>query len=69
MKRFTRTRRAGTVAVTLGAILAGPAARSGEAEVMTIPELERQAHVHGLAVDRQEPWRVLIATHHGLFRC
>lgn len=31
-------------------------------------ELRRQTHIHGLAVDGKDPTKLLIATHHGLFR-
>jgi photosystem II stability/assembly factor-like uncharacterized protein len=37
-------------------------------EAVSMGELQSKTHVHGLAVDRQEPSRLLIATHHGLFR-
>jgi photosystem II stability/assembly factor-like uncharacterized protein len=42
-----------------------PAAR---AEAVSLAELTAETHVHGLAVDRQDPRFLLIATHHGLFR-
>lgn len=32
----------------------------------TVP-LEKLSHIHGLAVDRHDPGRLLVATHHGLF--
>lgn len=32
----------------------------------TMP-LEKLSHIHGLAVDRKDPGRLLVATHHGLF--
>ena len=38
------------------------------AEVVPVAQLGSQTHVHGLAVDRQDPAYLLIATHHGLFR-
>jgi hypothetical protein len=31
-----------------------------------LPELLRSTHVHGLVIDRSDPGRLLIATHHGL---
>jgi photosystem II stability/assembly factor-like uncharacterized protein len=40
------------------------AARAAPAE--TIP-LARVAHIHGIAVDPQDPSRLLLATHHGFF--
>lgn len=33
-----------------------------------LSEFGERTHVHGLAVDRQDPRQLLIATHHGLFR-
>jgi len=38
------------------------------AESVPVSELHQQTHIHGLAVDRQNPEYLLIATHHGLFR-
>jgi photosystem II stability/assembly factor-like uncharacterized protein len=37
------------------------------AETVSLDDLRRGTHVHGLAVDRHDPSRLLIATHHGLF--
>lgn len=34
-----------------------------------IPKGEKISHIHGLAVDPLDPRMLLIATHHGLFRC
>ena len=34
---------------------------------MTVADLLQMTHIHGLAVDRTDPARVLIATHHGLY--
>lgn len=45
-------------------LMAGGALPSLGAE--TVP-LEKLSHIHGLAVDRQDPGRLLVATHHGLF--
>jgi photosystem II stability/assembly factor-like uncharacterized protein len=36
-------------------------------EVISVGELAHHTHIHGLAVDRNDPARLLIATHHGLF--
>jgi photosystem II stability/assembly factor-like uncharacterized protein len=33
----------------------------------TLGELLQRTHVHGLAVDRGDPERLLVATHHGLY--
>lgn len=46
------------------ALLALPAA----AQVVRLSDLAAQTHVHGIAVDRQDPQYLLVATHHGLFR-
>jgi hypothetical protein len=32
-----------------------------------LEELLQRTHVHGLAVDRGDPERLLVATHHGLY--
>jgi len=38
------------------------------ASAMPIAELAQQTHIHGLAVDPADSDRLLIATHHGLYR-
>ncbi len=38
------------------------------AQSVTVSELAQQTHIHGLAIDGLDPDRLLIATHHGLFR-
>ncbi len=38
------------------------------AEEMTLAQLARNTHFHGIAVDPTDPSRVLLATHHGFFR-
>jgi photosystem II stability/assembly factor-like uncharacterized protein len=48
-------------AMTLGVGAAG-------AETIPASQVGKHTHVHGLAVDRQDPAFLLIATHHGLFR-
>ena len=48
-----------------GALLAFAADSSARAEA-PLAELLARTHIHGLAVDRQDPYRLLIATHHGL---
>lgn len=35
---------------------------------MSVAEIPKHTHIHGLAVDRRDPGRLLIATHHGLFQ-
>jgi photosystem II stability/assembly factor-like uncharacterized protein len=44
------------------------AVRSEATETLSVAELPRHTHIHGLAVDRQNSSQLLIATHHGLFR-
>lgn len=53
-------------ASAIAAVLAAFAAGS-QAETLAVADLPRQTHIHGLAVDAQDPSRLLIATHHGLF--
>ena len=55
-------------ALAIAAMAAGLAFRSEATETVTASELSGQTHIHGLAVDRQDPTQLLIATHHGLFR-
>jgi photosystem II stability/assembly factor-like uncharacterized protein len=38
------------------------------ADILSLAELQKQTHIHGIAVDRLAPSRLLIATHHGLFQ-
>lgn len=50
------------------AIATGLAAASMSAAIAEpLDELLRRTHVHGLAVDRGDPDRLLVATHHGLY--
>lgn len=37
------------------------------AQTLGLDQLRQQTHFHGLAVDRQDPSRLLLATHHGFF--
>ena len=37
------------------------------AETFTVWKLSRTSHFHGIAVDRADPSRIYLATHHGLF--
>src|SRR5215212_8071314 len=55
-------------AISLTAATLGLALPSQATETLTVGELPRHTHIHGLAVDRQDPSKLLIATHHGLFR-
>jgi len=38
------------------------------AQDMRASNLKEHTHIHGLAVDRNDPSQLLVATHHGLFR-
>jgi photosystem II stability/assembly factor-like uncharacterized protein len=38
------------------------------AEAVSVSQLKERTHIHGLAIDREDSQRLLIATHHGLFR-
>ena len=51
--------------LAIAAVATGPAAGT---ETLSASQLKEHTHVHGLAVDRQDPEKLLIATHHGLFR-
>lgn len=55
-------------AISLAVATVGLTLWSEAAEVVTIGELQRETHIHGLAVDGKDPSKLLIATHHGLFR-
>jgi len=57
---------AGIAALALATI--GYAVRSEATETLRVSKLSSHTHIHGLAVDRQDPSKLLIATHHGLFR-
>ena len=60
---------AGAVAAVLGGILAvlgGILMWQADASE-TVP-LSRVSHIHGIAVDRQDPSRLYLATHHGVWR-
>lgn len=57
------------VAAAFGAaLLAFSPTAFAQAETMPIDALKRHTHIHGLAVDRENPGHLLIATHHGVFR-
>lgn len=57
---------AGLGVVTAAALKLGLGLGAAATEERPLPELLRATHVHGLAVDRTDPGRLLIATHHGL---
>lgn len=66
--QMTITRRSIVIASGIGALgLGGVLAAGTDArDEAPLAELLEQTHVHGLAVDREDPNRLLIATHHGL---
>jgi hypothetical protein len=55
-----------TLLTAAGVLLAAVSAESVAQPTVPITDLLRSTHVHGLAVDRSAPGRLLIATHHGL---
>ena len=50
------------------AVLGARPSLPAHAQQVAVSELKAQTHIHGLAVDRQDPSYLLMATHHGLFR-
>jgi photosystem II stability/assembly factor-like uncharacterized protein len=59
-------KRLNTIAAALAyAALAMPAAA---ADSVSLAELQKQTHYHGLAVDPADPSRLYLATHHGFYR-
>ncbi len=56
----------GALACLMAAAALGFSARAQQR--IPVSAIERQTHIHGLAVDRQDPSYLFIATHHGLFR-
>ena len=52
----------------LFSLAAGYVIPAQAAETIPVGQLAQHTHIHGIAVDRQEPSHLLIATHHGLFR-
>lgn len=65
--RRTRARLALGAALALSALTLGASLRTEATEAMRLSDLREHTHVHGLAVDRNDPSRLLVATHHGLF--
>ncbi|HEX2136749.1 MAG TPA: exo-alpha-sialidase [Microvirga sp.] len=67
--RSIRLKNAAVIATaTLAVVLIGLAVPPDATDTLRVEELPRHTHIHGLAVDRQDPSKLLIATHHGLFR-
>ncbi len=46
---------------------AAVAFQSRSGETLSLPELAQGTHVHGIGVDRADPSRLYLATHHGFF--
>ena len=53
------------VAVVIVGVAVGSQSRSDEA--VALSELPQRTHIHGIGVDRADPSRLYLATHHGLF--
>ncbi|MBJ6127750.1 F510_1955 family glycosylhydrolase [Microvirga splendida] len=68
MKKITTNKLALTAAAALTLATIGYSVRSEATETLEVSKLPAHTHIHGLAVDRQDPSKLLIATHHGLFR-
>jgi hypothetical protein len=68
--RIALTRRSGiAVAATLAAaVLASFWWQSRAAEAVPLSQLSQMTHIHGIAVDRQDPFVLILATHHGVWR-
>jgi photosystem II stability/assembly factor-like uncharacterized protein len=60
------TRKSGLAAAVCGALLLAGSAPA-QAQGLTVAELAKRTHFHGLAVDPARSDRLLLATHHGLF--
>ena len=58
---------AGVVVAVLALAATTFVMRASAGEVVQVADLAKQTHVHGLALDRQNRERLLIATHHGIF--
>jgi photosystem II stability/assembly factor-like uncharacterized protein len=61
---MTRTILAASLALLAAFFLANSAAA---AETVSLAELDKQTHYHGLAVDPSDPTRFYLATHHGFY--
>src|SRR5829696_6554043 len=68
MMRELRLKDFAAALVALGLITFAGGPRARAADTFNVSELARHTHIHGLAVDRNDPAHLLIATHHGLFR-
>jgi photosystem II stability/assembly factor-like uncharacterized protein len=56
---------AGLIVVAVGGVAYTLQPRASES--FPLAELPQHTHVHGIAVDRQDPSRIFLATHHGFF--
>ena len=63
MKRLTSC---ATILFTAALLLVGTPHAAHAQSGVPLTELLRSTHIHGLAVDRADSGRLLIATHHGL---
>ncbi|RJT27722.1 exo-alpha-sialidase [Mesorhizobium waimense] len=52
----------------LTAASTGSASGAEAVSVSQVSQLKDRTHIHGLAIDREDSQRLLIATHHGVFR-
>lgn len=53
---------------TVASVFAVMVVAQSEGAGVSVSELHKSTHIHGIAVDRIDASRLLIATHHGLFR-
>ena len=58
---------AGIAVVAAGALVASYVLSTPSSKAGSLSDLKQQTHYHGLAVDRTDPTRLLLATHHGFF--
>lgn len=58
---------AGTAVVAAGALVASYLLSAPGSKAGSLSDLKQQTHYHGLSVDRTDPARLLLATHHGFF--
>ena len=58
---------AGIAVVAAGALVASYVLSTPSSKAGSLSDLKQQTHYHGLSVDRTDPTRLLLATHHGFF--
>lgn len=66
-RRTTLIMGAGAI-LAVAAITIGIVRQSGSSDRVSVADLTQRTHFHGLAVDPTDPTRLLLATHHGLYR-